>query len=427
MAKVIRRRWITEADLGVARRDRQSCDYEAYVPDLLTGRKLMFEGSTAADIADAERAVAVLDAQASTLADTEALARLLLRAECVASSRIEGLEVGARRLLRAEAAIDLGEQPVDVTAAEVLGNIEAMASAVKQIMPGEPITVDILLDFHKRLLRGTRLDAHAGRIRSEQNWIGGSDHNPCSATFIPPPPEYVIDLLEDLCSFCNDDVLPAVAQAAMAHSQFETIHPFVDGNGRTGRALIHFVLRRRGLATRVLPPISLVLATWAKDYVDGLQATRYRGPASSIAAQNGINLWVARFAAACLRAVVDASDFEKRSQLLQEEWRAKLGPVRANSATDLLLRALPGAPLLTVKSAAALIGRTFVAANEAIKKLVDAEILRPVSVGHRNRAFEATGVIEAFTALERQLASPKGNTLTSEPSRRVPYRPASAN
>ena len=422
MAKVVRRHWITEASPGVARRDRRSCDYEAYVPDLLDNRTLVFEGSTAADIADAERAIAVLDAQASTLIDTEALARILLRAECVASSRIEGLEVGARRLLRAEAAIDLGEQPTDVTAAEVLGNIEAMGSAIKQVGMGDPITVDVLLDFHRRLLAGTRLEAYAGCIRSEQNWIGGSEYNPCSATFVPPPPEYVRDLLDDLCGFCNDDELPAVAQAAMAHAQFETIHPFVDGNGRTGRALIHLVLRRRGLATRVLPPISLVLATWAKAYVDGLRATRYRGPASSAAARVGINLWVARFAAACLRAIADASDFEKRSQLLQEEWRAKLGLVRANSATDLLLRTLPGAPLITVKSAAALIKRTFQPANEAIDRLVDAGILSPIKVGRRNRAFEATGVIEAFTALERQLASPKGDTLTSEPSRPVPYR-----
>jgi Fic family protein len=420
MAKVLRRRWVTEAEPGVSRHDRRSCDYEAYVPDLLSGRKLLFEGSTAADIADAERAIAVMDTEASTLIDTEALARILLRAECVASSRIEGLEVGARRLLRAEAAIDLGEEPHDVTAAEVLANIDAMASAIRHIKPEDAITVDVMLDFHRRLLIGTRLEAYAGRIRSGQNWIGGSDYNPCSAVFIPPPPEYVYDLLKDLCDFCNDDALPAVAQAAMAHAQFETIHPFVDGNGRTGRALIHFVLRRRGLATRVLPPISLVLATWAKDYVDGLQGTRYRGPASSADAQNGINLWVARFAAACVRAAADAADFEKRSRLLQEEWRAKVGPVRANSATDLLLRVLPGAPLITVASAAALIGRTFAPANDAIKRLENVEILRPVKVGRRNRTFEATGVIETFTALERQLASPRSNTLTSEPSRPVP-------
>jgi Fic family protein len=427
MAKVVSRHWVTEAEPGVSRRDRRSCDYEAYVPDLLSGRKLLFEGSTAADIADAERAIAVMDTEASTLVDTEALARILLRAECVASSRIEGLEVGARRLLRAEAAIDRGEKPTDVTAAEVLGNIDAMASAIRHIKPEDAITVDIMLAFHRRLLSGTRLEAYAGHIRDEQNWIGGSDHNPCSAAFIPPPPEYVRDLLEDLCGFCNDDALPAIAQAAIAHAQFETIHPFVDGNGRTGRALIHFVLRRRGLAIRVLPPVSLVLATWAKDYVDGLQRTRYRGPASSAEAQDGINLWVARFAAACVRAAADAADFEKRSRLLQEAWRAKVGPVRANSATDLLLRALPGAPLITVTSAAALIGRTFAPANDAIKRLESTGILRPVSVGRRNRAFEATGVIEAFTALERQLASPRGNTLTSEPSRPVPYRQAAAD
>ena len=176
---------------------------------------------------------------------------------------------------------------------------------------------------------GTRLEAHAGTIRTGQNWIGGSDYNPCSAVFVPPPPELVGDLLDDLCRFCNDDSLPAVAQAALAHAQFETIHPFIDGNGRTGRALIHFILRRRGIATRILPPISLVLATWAKDYIGGLEATRYRGPASSAAARDGLNLWMSRFAAACQRAVADASSFEQRVQLIEEDWRAKLGSVRS--------------------------------------------------------------------------------------------------
>jgi Fic family protein len=357
-----------------------------------------------------------------TLADTEALARILLRAECVASSRIEGLEVGARRLLRAEAAQELGEQSSDPTAIEVLGNINAMSSAIKTVSPSDPITVNQLLAFHRTLLANTRLAGHAGMIRTQQNWIGGSSYNPCSAAFIPPPPECVPDLLEDLCLFCNDDSLPAVAQAAIAHAQFETVHPFVDGNGRTGRALIHLVLRRRGLATRILLPISLVLATWANDYIAGLEATRYRGPASSKAAHDGLNLWVARFAAAARRAVDDASSFETRTQALEGDWRTRLGPVRADSATDRLLRALPGAPLLTVNSAAVLIGRSFAAANEAIARLTGAGILRQVTVGRRNRAFEAPAIIEAFTDLERRLASPEGDTMTSEPVRRVPRR-----
>lgn len=116
-----------------------------------------------------------------------------------------------------------------------------------------PEVIGKVVSIHQRLLTGTRLEEYAGQLRTTQNWIGGSDYNPCSAAFIPPPHEHVESLLEDLCAFCNSDSLPAVAQAAIAHAQFETIHPFVDGNGRTGRALIHVVLRRRGLAPRVLP------------------------------------------------------------------------------------------------------------------------------------------------------------------------------
>jgi Fic family protein len=239
----------------------------------------------------------------------------------------------------------------------VLSNINAMAAAIRRVSPGEPITLDLVLDFQRQLLAGTRLDAHAGAIREEQNWIGGSSYNPCAAAFVPPSPEYVSSLLDDLFRFCNTDDIPAVAQAAIAHAQFETIHPFVDGNGRTGRALIHLVLRRRGLATRVLPPVSLVLATWADDYVLGLDATRYRGPASSTAARDGTDLWIGRFAAACSRAVRDAASFEQRARELQQVWRAQLGSVRANSATDVLLRRLPGAPIVTASSAAELISR----------------------------------------------------------------------
>jgi Fic family protein len=418
MAKVIRRRWISDAEPGVARRDRRSCDYEAYVPDRLTGRTFLFSAETAADVADAERAIATLDGQAAALLDTEALARILVRAESVASSRIEGLEVGARRLLRAQAAMELGEPPSDITAAEVLANIDAMATAIRNVSPGDPITVNDLLGFHRRLLRGTRLDGHAGVIRSEQNWIGGSSYNPCSAAFVPPPPDLVRDLLDDLCAFCNTEAVPAVAQAAIAHAQFETIHPFADGNGRTGRALIHLVLRRRGLATRVLAPVSLVLATWSDDYVAGLQATRYRGPASSAAARDGTDRWTGRFAAACSRAVADASSFEQRARQLQAAWLARLGRVRAGSAVDLLVQVLPGAPIITAQSAAGLLDRSFKAANDAIARLVDANILRQVNVGRRNRAFETPEVIEAFTALERQLASTRGDTRVSEPARR---------
>jgi Fic family protein len=133
MAEVVKRHWNSEGLDGLPRRDRRPCEYEAYVPDALTGVPVVVKGDVAADVADAERAITALDTQALTLADTEALARILLRAESVASSRIEGLEVGARRLLRAQAAQELGEQPSDITALEVLGNINAMSEAIRSI------------------------------------------------------------------------------------------------------------------------------------------------------------------------------------------------------------------------------------------------------------------------------------------------------
>ena len=421
MSKVIRRRWTSDL-AGQTKADRRSCDYEAYVPDLLAGRSFGLDGDVAADVAEAEAALARLNVEASALIDTEALARILLRAEAVASSRIEGLEIGARRLLRAEAVRGLDDAPLDVTVIEVLGNIDAMIFGIEQVGAGDGIALELLLEIHQRLLTGTRLESYAGRFRQEQNWIGGSSYNPCSAAYVPPPCEFVEDLMADLCSFCNTDDLPGVVQAAIAHAQFETIHPFVDGNGRTGRALIQLVLRRRGLATRVLPPVSLILATWAKDYVNALTGTRYRGPATSKDAHEGTNRWIAQFAGACTRAVADATVFEQRARDIGTAWRTRIGSVRRSSAADLLLRALPGAPVVTVPSAATLIGRSFTAANNAVAQLVTAGVLRQVNVGRRNRAYEAPEIIAAFTDLERQLASPEGDTRTSKPARPVPQR-----
>ena len=130
-------------------------------------------------------------------------------------------------------------------------------------------------------------------VRTEQNWIGGRGSSPRDAVFIPPPPDRVPALLHDLIAFVNLDDLPAVAQAAVAHAQFETIHPFGDGNGRAGRCLIHVILRRRGVSPRLTPPISVVLATNAKDYIAGLTDFR-EGRADD---------WIGGFADATARSV----------------------------------------------------------------------------------------------------------------------------
>jgi Fic family protein len=422
VAEVVKLRWDPAPTSGLSRRDRAGCDYEAYVPDLLAGRVFSLSGWTLSDVVEAEHEVARLNRSSTVLAGSEAMARLLLRAESVASSKIEGLEVGGRRLLKAQFAQGAGLEAEDVTATEILNNIEAMRWAVAELAGAERITVDGVLEIHRRLLAGTSLAAHGGRLRTQQNWIGGSSFNPCAAAFVPPPPRRVRRLMEDLCAFCERDDLPPIVQAALAHAQFETIHPFVDGNGRTGRALIHVILRRRGLAPVALPPISLVLATWSRDYVNGLSATRYRSAVGSPVAEEGIDRWIGLFAAATIRAVADAERYENRVAEVHAIWHGRLGAVRAGSALELLLAVLPAAPVLTVQTAAALIGRSTQATNLAVARLLEAGILKQTTVGRRNRVLEAPELIDAFNDLERRLASPEGSTRWAPPNRSVPAR-----
>jgi len=422
MARLEQRFWEGSGRSGLSRKDRAGGAYSVYVPDPLAGRQFVFEGSAVADMSDAERAIRDLDARSSALADTEALARLLLRAESVASSKIEGLVVGARRLLRADAARASGGHQVDVTAADVLGNIDAMAYALQMVKEGTEITLPLLLGVHRQLLAATELHAYAGQIRTVQNWIGGSSYNPCSAVFVPPPPNLVEPLLLDLCAFCSDDSLPPVAQAAVAHAQFENIHPFVDGNGRVGRALIHMIFRRRGLTQRVTPPVSLVLATRARDYLEGLRATAYVGAPGGQPAVEGTNRWLGTFAGACTRAAADAMGFEERIARIQDGWRDRVHPVRSDSAAMRLIDVLPGAPVITIAAAAKLINRTIQATMLGVQRLADAKILTPVEQRQRKQIFEARDIIDVFTALERQLASPAGDTKTEPPTRPVPLR-----
>ena len=386
---------------GATRAERRPCTFRAYVPDRLVGAGIDLPAALAADLVDVEQQVRQLNHNHPGMANLEPLARFLLRAEAVASSNIEGLVLNVRRLARSEAAERGGLPVTDATARAVLGNIHALDEALALASnPTKPVTVEDLLAIHKALLTGTRDEVWAGVVRDEQNWIGGA--SPCSAAFVPPPPEEVAGLLEDLVQYLTGDEHPALLQAALGHSQFETIHPFADGNGRAGRALIQLVLRRRGVATRVLPPVSLILATKADQYVQALDGTRVDGPDIAQLA------WVQLLLSAIGRACRDAELFAGELVDLEGTSRAKLGRVRANSATDLLVAALPSLPVFSVTTAAAHIGRTFQATSDAVERLREANVVRQVTLGRRNRAFEAVGLFEAFTGFERMLAQPGG-------------------
>lgn len=422
MAELVHKRWEARFQ-GMTRRDRQGCNYDAYLADPLGGWDLTLPGDVAADIADAEAAIRDLNQAGTTHVSLEGLARFLLRAESVASSKIEGLDAGARRLVEAEALLAEGGEAADRVAVEVLGNIASMESAIALADQQQDITLADLLGIHQTLMERSATPEFGGVIRGEQNWIGGSSYNPCSATFIPPPAEFVRELLEDLTVYINGDEHPALVQAAIAHAQFETIHPFADGNGRSGRALIHIILRRRGVAPAFVPPISLVLATWVDDYISGLTAFRHLHPADSPERSSAAHGWLRTFAGAALRACNDAQAYAAAIDDLVEHWRSALGTVRKGSALDLILDVLPGVPLLTVDSAARLTDRSDVAAGSAVNRLVETEILVQRNIGkQRYRIFEAPEVLELFTSLERALASPAGDTATEPPVRPVPRR-----
>ncbi len=417
MGRFVEQEWAGNPT-GATRAERASCRFRAYVPDPLNGMDVALPSSVAADLIDVEQQVRQLNADHPGLANLEPLARFLLRAEAVASSNIEGLVIDVRRLARSEAQDREGLEVTDETARAVLGNIKALEAALTQVADtSRPITVEDITSIHAALLVGTRDKAWAGVIRDEQNWIGGV--SPCAAAFVPPPATEVRGLLEDLAAYLSGDDHPALLQAALAHAQFETIHPFADGNGRTGRALIQLVLRRRGVATRVLPPVSLVLATRANAYVSALDGTRTSGDVAP-----GVLAWLELFLSATGRACRDAGTFSADLTALEQRWRASIGRVRSDSAALKLIEALPALPVFTVTTVAAYLGRSYPQTSAAVEKLREAGVVKQVTLGRRNRAFEVVGLFEAFTGFERSLASPDGNTVSSPPARPVPARPS---
>ena len=357
--------WEWDPTLYAPPRYRKACKYAAFIPDALTGFEFDLTSGVAGVVSDAEQAIMTLNASARPA--LAPLARLLLRTESIASSKVEGMQVGIRQLAHAESKIETGGK-ASSTILEVLGNIAAMELAVDDAATAEQIGIQHLVEIHRKLMANAPNSHVAGIIRGDQNWIGGNDYNPCGADFVPPPVEHVDSLLRDLCEATMGDSLPPIVQAAMVHAQFETIHPFDDGNGRTGRALIHVVLRRRGIAASYVPPISVVLATERERYIQGLTGFR----------SGEVGSWIERFAAAAARAAGLAADYLEAVTVLIDEWRRRLtegAAPRSDAAAWAVIDVLPANPVITAPVAAAVTGRAKAAIHQAIGQLTDCGVL----------------------------------------------------
>lgn len=391
MAQFITRTWRGDPAGSGTHDDRRSFAYEAFVPDAIGSLRLDLPADTAEAVVAAQRALDELQLGTQFLG-LESLSRQLLRAESVASSRIEGLSLSQRRL--AEAIWD--PDTADRNARAVLGNIDAMDRAIQLGASVEAIGVDELRQIHAALFAETR-ESPPGVIRTKQNWIGGSPNSPRGAEFIPPPEDMVHSLLEDLAAFLKRDDMPSIVQAGIAHAQFETIHPFGDGNGRVGRALIHVVLRRRGAATRFVPPISIVLAANARRYVQGLTAFRNDRPMD----------WLHTFALVVESAVAESRRLASGLEELQLDWYRRAGAPRVDSTASRTLGLLPGRPIVNAASLTSLLRVSSVAARNALNALESAGILSPVVVGRkRNRAWQAPEIIALLDNFEWSMAEP---------------------
>jgi Fic family protein len=387
---------------GQTRAARQPGRFSAYVPEPIAGYEPGLTGAISGLLSDADAAVRALNGLDSVRAhQIEALARQLLRQESLASSRIEGLLISHKRI--SEAGYD-PRGTADQRAQEVLANIEAMEEGIRVGSGSQAIAAQTIIEFHRTLM-GVTQPKIAGIVRSSQNWLGGRYHTPVGADFIPPPAEGVAPLLDDLAEFMNRDDLPATLQAALAHAQFETIHPFADGNGRVGRCLIHVVFRRRGLAPQHVPPVSLLMATDVDGYVKALTAYRDGDETD----------WTAYFAQTTIAASNAAEEFGERLTALQAEWRAQAG-VRRGSTAEKVIDALPAQPVIDVKKAAALAGTSEEAARQALNTLEERGVLKQVTKRNWGRVWEAKGLWNLLDRFEARLATPRGDDRPGRPA-----------
>lgn len=346
---------------------------KAFVPAPLSERDLPLTADT---IARAARAQAAVEHGAETMPeDYVALARLLLRAEGVASSFIEGVTAPVVEVVLAEA--DDSTEPS--AAAWVAANLTAVTDAIEEAHAGA-LEVESLCRWHRTLMTGSPTPAqHVGALRTEQGWIGGT--SPFDAHLVTPPPDEVPPLLDDLIAYVNREDVDPVAQAAIAHAQFEIIHPFVDGNGRIGRVLVAWILVRR-LALVTPPPVSTRIAADVGGYASGLVLFR----------TGDHNAWVRWFAEAVSGAGRAQQELVASVEQLQRAWRERLSApregskrLRSNAAAWRVLELLPRHIVLTGPMVASELAIPLKSANAALRDLVQGGVLVEHGAVHPRR------------------------------------------
>jgi Fic family protein len=367
----------------------QTTGYRVFLPaPLPPNPRVNISGELQRQLSEADRALGRLDGSIHTLPNPDLFVYMYVRKEAVLSSQIEGTQSSLQDLLFAEANATDVAVPRDVD--EVVNYVRAMNHGLARLND-LPVSVRLIREIHAELLKGVR-GSHLtpGELRRTQNWIGPAGAPLASATFVPPPPEVVPDAMTDLERFLHErDDIPLLIKIGLAHAQFETVHPFLDGNGRVGRLLITFLLCERGALHKPVLYLSHYLRAHRQEYYDRLQAIRDSG-----AWEN----WLEFFLRGVTEVSIQAADTARRILALREEHRAAIaeGMGRAAGNGHRILQHLYKHPIVSAKQVQELIGTTFPAANQIVHRLVGLGILREITGQARHRRFRYEPYVRLF-------------------------------
>ncbi len=369
---------------------RQLTGYRAFIPKPLppSDPEFQIDDEMHVLLSQADRALGRLSGSIQTLPNPDLFIFMYVRKEAVLSSQIEGTQSSLTDVLDAEANIMDARRPDDVD--EVLNYVKAINYGLERLND-IPVSVRLIREIHKKLLTGVRgQERNPGEIRTSQNWIGPQGCTLNEAIYVPPPPEDVAQCLSDLEKYIHKNSnLPLLVNIGLIHAQFETIHPFLDGNGRVGRLLITFLLCQKEIILHPVLYISYYFLQNRQLYYDLLQANRTSGNWED---------WIKFFLRGVNQVCQEAAETAQNIVELREKHRELIinsfGRATANGL--ILLETIFKKPSIDVNTAANLLGMTHSGANNIIRRFVENNILSEITGQERYRAFRYSDYVSLF-------------------------------
>jgi Fic family protein len=345
---------------------QQTGNYKAFIPDKFPPKDLIYNDSTLIELlANANLALGKLDGITKLLPDIDFFIFMYINKEAAYSSQVEGTRANLTDALQAEVE-KTPELPDDVD--DILHYIQAMNKGLERLK-SFPLSLRLIKEVHETLLTKARSSTfpHPGEFRKTQNWVMGTSLN--DARFVPPPPEYVMGSMGELEKFLySHQNIPTLIKAALIHSQFETIHPFLDGNGRTGRLLITFYLCQQNILERPVLYISEYLKKHRNKYFSLLDEYR----------KGAVAEWLEFFLKGVIQICAEAIETSNKIIDLREKNLHKISNLgRASKNALILLKNLYKLPIVNVKKIEEVTGLSREAANRLVKRFTRLSILRP--------------------------------------------------